>query len=469
MGSDDKLGSDVLDFEQTGLGHIGFNFFFSLLFPHFSFLFLPSSVFFLLPFVPTRNAQIFTATASFSPSFSNHHHNSSTFSFSSRPFHPQTSSSVPSSHPICMNSSSTTMAEEVVATCSNPGCDLPGTKQCSACKTTPYCGPICQTADWAHHKEECPGHLRKLGTAHLEKAAVFHGQQNWQQTLRYADLALTKLKQLKDRRLETVEILDNAFALKSDALQRMDRHKEALECAKEHYTLWAMNHMRNPGMFDAAFGLIQSCIHNREFEDAALYAHTAHEMVANDADGIIPSDQRQKLLARGSYWLSQATLFLAQAGGIPPAEMQKAGEEAIALARKALEIHTQLHGTESAEVAMDTTTLAGALNCFNDVDDDEILRLHEQANAITIRLEGSSSVNVAVGKSNLGNAYYNRTTRACAANDLDRCVANLELALPHYREAARLYRENNHVDKADKALRNVVQTEEDIRKFGGRG
>ena len=357
------------------------------------------------------------------------------------------------------------MAEEVVATCSNPGCDLPGTKQCSACKTTPYCGPICQTADWIHHKEECPGHLRKVGKAHIEKALGFYQERNYVQCLRYADLALTKLKQLKDRRLETVEILDNAFALKSDALQRMDRHKEALECAKEHYTLWAMNHMRNPGMFDAAFGLIQSCIHNREFEDAALYAHTAHEMVLNDADGIIPSDQRQKLLARGSYWLSQATLFLAQAGGIPPAEMQKAGEEAIAHARKALEIHTQLHGTGSAEVAEDMTALADALHFFNDVDDDEILRLHEQSNAITSRVQGSSSLNVAVGEKNLGNAYQKRAVRAQAANDLDRSMANLELTLPHYREASRIFRINNHVDKADRANREAVQVEENLRQL----
>ena len=363
-----------------------------------------------------------------------------------------------------MNSSSTTMAEEVVATCSNPGCDLPGTKQCSACKTTPYCGPICQTADWIHHKEECPGHLRKLGTAHLEKALGFH-RENWVQSLRCADLALTKLKQLKDRRLETVEILDNAFGCKFDSLQYLDRQKEALECIKENYTLWAMNHMRNPKMFDAAFALIQSCIHNGEFEDAALYAHTAHEMVLNDADGIIPSDQRQKLLARGSYWLSQATLFLAQAGGIPPAEMQKAGEEAIAHARKALEIHTQLHGTGSAEVAEDMTALADALHFFNDVDDDEILRLHEQSNAITSRVQGSSSLNVAVGEKNLGNAYQKRAVRAQAANDLDRSMANLELTLPHYREASRIFRINNHVDKADRANREAVQVEENLRQL----
>ena len=358
------------------------------------------------------------------------------------------------------------MAEEVVATCSNPGCDLPGTKQCSACKTTPYCGPICQTADWVHHKEECPGYLRKLGTAHLKKAAVFHRERNWQQSLRYADLALTKLQQLKDRRLETVEIIDNAFTYKFNALQFMNRQKEALECIKENYTLWAMNHMRNPRMLDAAFGLIESCIHNGEFEDAALYAHTAHEMVLNDADGIIPSDQRQKLLALGSYWLSVATHSLAAAGGIPPAEKQKAGEKAIALARKALEIHTQLHGTGSAEVASDMTALADALDFFNDVDDDEVLRLHQQANAITRRLGGSSSLNVAVGEFNLGVAYQKRAKRAQAANDLDRCMANLELAVPHYHEASRIYRAINFTEYADEAHHHALHLEEIIRQIG---
>ena len=84
------------------------------------------------------------------------------------------------------------------------------------------------------------------------------------QTLHYADLALSKLKQIKDRHLETVKIIDDAFSCKFDALQMMGRDREALECAKERYTLWAMNHMRNPRMFNAAFGLIQSCIHNNE-------------------------------------------------------------------------------------------------------------------------------------------------------------------------------------------------------------
>ena len=63
------------------------------------------------------------------------------------------------------------MAEETEAKpCSNPGCNQPGTNACSACKTSLYYGPTCQTADWAHHKEECPVHLRKVGKANFDKA-----------------------------------------------------------------------------------------------------------------------------------------------------------------------------------------------------------------------------------------------------------------------------------------------------------
>ena len=63
--------------------------------------------------------------------------------------------------------------------CSNLGCDQPGTSSCSACKTTMYCCVTCQTADWAHHKEVCDGHLRKVGKANLAKAVGFEHQQKW--------------------------------------------------------------------------------------------------------------------------------------------------------------------------------------------------------------------------------------------------------------------------------------------------
>ena len=358
------------------------------------------------------------------------------------------------------------MAEVEVKSCSNPGCDQPGTSSCSACKTTVYCCVICQTADWSHHKEECQGHLRKVGKANLAKALAQHQQGNFAQALRYAEVAATKLKQLKDRRLETVKLIDAALRCKFDCLQFMDRQTEALECIKECYTLWAMNHMRNPGSINAALGLIQSCIHNGEYEDAEHYARHAMFMINDMTDNFIPSDQRPLFLADGSYYLAMAIYRLAMSGGIPAEEKQKAGEEAIALARQALEIRTQLHGTESVGVAGDLRVLADILDYFNDVDDDEILRLHGQSNAITRRVEGSSSLNMAVGERNFGTSYYKRAKRTHATNDLDRCVSNLELALPHYREAARIYGAVNHVDSADNVVRTIAAVEEEIRQIG---
>jgi len=260
-----------------------------------------------------------------------------------------------------------------------------------------------------------------------------------------------------------VEIIDGAFSCKFNVLQRLNRHREALECAKEQYTLWAMNHMRNPNMFRAAFALIQSCIHNKELEDAFLYAHTAHEMVVGDADGIIPSDQRELLIAEGSYWLSQATYRLAHHGRIPPEEKQKAGENAIAAARRSLEIHTKLYGTESKNVAADLRGLADILGHFNDVDDDEVLRLYEQSIAISCRLEGRMSASVGLGEYNFGNEYLRRAGRAMAVNDPDRWMTNMELALPHFHEAARICSSVYYLEMADEALRNSVEIEEDLR------
>ena len=361
--------------------------------------------------------------------------------------------------------------------CSNPGCDQPGTSSCSACKTTAYCCVICQTADWAHHKEECQGHLRKVGMANLVKARGFHGS-NWVQALHYAELAASKLKQLKDRRLETVQVIGEALAHKYDALQRMGRYRKAMECAEERYTLWAMNQMRNPGSIKAALGLIQSCIHNEEYEDAEHYARHAMFMINDMTDNFIPSEMRPHFLAEGSYFLATAIYHLAAAGGISPEEKQKAGEEAIALAREALKIHTQLHGAVSAQVACDMGTLAHMLYFFKYINgddegikdvvdcDDEVLRLHQQSIAVYRRVEGRSSFNVAAGEGNLGNVYKSRAARVHAANDLDRCMANLELALPHYSEAVRIYRANNHVDDADKNQRTVTEIEEMIQQIG---
>ena len=340
-------------------------------------------------------------------------------------------------------------------TCANPGCDQPGTSKCSACKITPYCGPICQTADWGHHKEECPGHLRKVGMSNLEKALNFDREQNWPQSLRFAELAATKLKQLKDR---PVDDFDRALHCKYNALNFGGRHKEALECAKEWYCLWLTKHTHPPAI-DAGFAVIESCIHNGEYFDALLYARTTWETITLSRDSHIPDDRREQFTARGAIFLAQATLALAQNGGIAVEGKEAAGKEVIALARRALAIDTQLFGIESEEVARDLSVLAELLDFFNDVDDDEVPRLYEQSNAIYARVQGSLSPNLAAGEGCLGNAFYGRAKRAHVASDFDRVLVNLDLSLPHYREASRIYRAINHMDQADQAAQAVVQME----------
>ena len=349
-----------------------------------------------------------------------------------------------------------------LATCANPGCNQPGTNKCGACNKTPYCGPICQTADWAHHKEECPGHLRKIGMANLEKAKGFESARNFPQMLRYADLAATKLKQMKDR---PVEDIDNALRAKWNALLFMARHREALECAKEWYCLWPTKHTHPPAIH-ASFALIESCIHNNESFDAALYARTLWETITLSQDSHIPEHLQQPFTARGAMELARATLALAQSGGMPAEERQEAGVEAIMLARKALEIYTQLYGTASSKIANVMGLLGSILDYFNDVDDDdEVFRLYEQAKAIYARIEGGSSSNVATSEYNLGAAYQRRAKRAQDANDLDRCVANLELALPHFRAASRIYRAINRVEAADEASQVAVTVENSLRQI----
>ena len=78
-------------------------------------------------------------------------------------------------------------------------------------------------------------------------------------------------------------------------------------------------------------------------------------------------------------------------------------------------------------------------------------------------MEGSSSPNVAASENNLGAAHYKRSRRALAAHDLDRCAANLELALPHFREAGRIYQAINHVEIAGDVIRDTIIAEELLR------
>ena len=300
-----------------------------------------------------------------------------------------------------------------------------------------------------------------MGMANLEKAKGFEREQNWSQILRYSDLAATKLKQLKDR---PVEDIDNALKLKWNALLFMARHKEALECAKEWYCIYPTNHTHPPAI-RASFAVIESCLFSKEFFDALLYARTLWETITLSRDSHIPDNLRESFTARGAHELARALWQLAHSGGMPVDEQQVAGVEAIMLARRSLEINTQLFGTESDEVAADMGLLASVLDFFNDVDDDEVFRLYEQAITIYTRVYGGLSMNVATCERNWAEALKSRARRAHAADDLDRCVANLELALPRYREAARIYRAINHVENAGNAARDAVRTEEKLQQI----
>ena len=347
-----------------------------------------------------------------------------------------------------------------IATCSCPGCDQPGPSLCASCKLVGYCCRTCQVEDWQRHKEECQGHMRKIGMVHLQKAQGFKRDRNHIQALHYSELALVKLKQLNDR---PIVAIDDALHCKFNALHFMGLNREALECAKEKYCMYLTRHTHPPAI-EAAFDLIESCLHNEEYEDAELYARTTWETITLSRDSHIPDGERQYFTARGAHYLASAMLNLAQKGDIPPEENQTVGQEALALARRALEINTQLYGTEHAYVANAMSLLARALNYFNNVDDVEVLRLYEQSIAITARVEGRMSANMAANEKNLANAYCTRAKRAHAANDLDRELANLELALPHFREAARIYRDVDRTDRADAAAQTAVQIEEELRR-----
>ena len=255
-----------------------------------------------------------------------------------------------------------------------------------------------------------------------------------------------------------MHLISNARALSS-----MGRYREQLECAKEWYCLWNTK-PTDPGAIQAAFALIDSCMANKEYADAHLYASTLWEIINHKHDNKIPDDRRQWYIARGAYFLALATLHLANSGGIPPEKKQKTGQEVIALARRSLDIHTQLSGTD-INVANGMTTLADVLNYFNNDGNDEVIHLYEQAIVIYARDFGSSSVNMAVVENNLGTVYYRRAENAHDVNDLDREHANLELALPHYCKAARIYRAVGHVESADKAAQRVIEVEELLRQL----
>ena len=261
--------------------------------------------------------------------------------------------------------------------------------------------------------------MLKLGKSNLAKAGGFHDANNWPQTIRHADLSVTKLKQLKDR---PIKLMDEALALKCNALNMIGHYREGLEAAKERYCLYLTCHTHPPAIY-ASFEVIQCCIHNKEYADAILYARTLWETITLSRDSHIPDKLREEFTARGALELSRAMFRSAESENIPVNERVEAGIEAIVLARRALEIYTQLHGAESSRAAIAMLTLANVLGFFHDDnDDDEVQRLLENAKDIFAREENSLSANVTTCEKNLGNMYTKESRKARVSKDLDRLV-----------------------------------------------
>ena len=245
-----------------------------------------------------------------------------------------------------------------VSCCSHPGCSFPGTSSCGACKTTPYCGAKCQTADWPRHKVSCEGQLRKVGMEHLDKARAFARERNWNQTLRYANLAVTKLRQLKDHSLETIQVLGDALFHKCKAIESCGgnipgRHKLAAACAEERAQLWHMYQgERSPGTIAAFFTQIECNLNTGHYETAENHAQIAYFLCEGD-DTLIPKDHQSSYIAESTRLLALAILRSTQAGGMSPEAKQKAGEEAMKLARKSVTFSTD--DPHSISFALDET------------------------------------------------------------------------------------------------------------------
>ena len=286
-----------------------------------------------------------------------------------------------------------------------------------------------------------------MSQSRYDKAVDFSKSRNFEQTLRFCDLALGKFNAIKKRPLDDVSRI---LAIKCQTLHQLGQHAESLQCAEEKYNLWAIARgPAHPSTIDASFFLVECLQLNQKVEDAHLFAHTIWEIIHtnNHVDNDIPGEKVQGYVATAAYLLARAIYRLDQSGGLPPEEKQKAGEEAIARARQSLEIRIQLYGAEHGLVATASTVLASALDYFTDCSNDEALRLQKQAIEIFRRVEGNLSANVASSVNSLGVTYYNRAQNSL--DDVENYKAALELALLHFRESAGIFRAMNHMDDAD--------------------
>ena len=163
--------------------------------------------------------------------------------------------------------------DATAALCSRPGCSVRGTSSCGSCRTTPYCGAKCQTADWPRHKESCEGQLHKLGKAYLVKAKKLYREFDWIEACKYCDLALTKLKRPLD---DIAEV----WRCKCLAAKDLDRYEE---CANDIDSISPLSTAAEKGYLTVVQYLVRRGMDQNMTDDdgcsplhiAARYGHLA--------------------------------------------------------------------------------------------------------------------------------------------------------------------------------------------------
>ena len=272
---------------------------------------------------------------------------------------------------------------------------------------------------------------------------------------------------MKDRPLEAIS---DALKCKCDALKSLGRNTEFLQCAEDNNKLWAMARGPvHPSTIEASHYFLEALMHNKEYHDAEVFARTLWEIIHSidieHVDNILLLDKRQTYLAMSSNMLALAIFKLAESGGIPAEEKQKAGEEAIARARECLEVTVQAVGPQNASVAASMAVLADVLAYFLDTNEEtESLRLYEQAIAIYTRCDGATSIKVGSCKNTLATMYVKRAVRAHIAKVKGQYGAHLELAVPIFREAGWIFRALNLPDRADAAFGDAYVMEDQLRQ-----
>ena len=171
-------------------------------------------------------------------------------------------------------------------------------------------------------------------------------------------------------------MVDKVMEVHYNLLTSVKQHQKALVCAKEWNSM--LNDRSNKNLNLAAIvALVESSIHNNEYVEAERIARGLWKTITSELHHI-PEDQRQPIVSRGAHWLAQAAYYLAVHDGVEAEEKELIGEEVISLARRALEIDTQLCGIESDKVAAHMTLVARVLKYFKRIVDDEVLRMYEQ-------------------------------------------------------------------------------------------